>query len=185
MQHTKVNFIVICNSKFQISNSANLCSSNGLVRNFEFSFLNFKTMEYSYETLLEENTELRKALTRSKEMVERFRSDNDSIKQVHDDFKYHYDKLKKDCNLYQARCTEAEQTKKEIEQNYDSMVRRFKTQIETKQKDLDELSERVAPPIDNEMLRLRLVSEVEAPYKVALEQKQAEIGSLEHQTSDM
>jgi hypothetical protein len=34
---------------------------------------------------------------------------------------------------------------------------------------LEELQARVAPPIDNEMLRLRLVSEVEGPYKIALE----------------
>jgi predicted RNase H-like nuclease (RuvC/YqgF family) len=96
-------------------------------------------MEYSYETLLEENTELRKALTHSKEMIERVRSDFDSLKQVHDDFKFHYDKLKKDCNQYQNRCIEAEAVKKEIEHNHEVMVRRLRTQIESGQKDLEEL----------------------------------------------
>jgi hypothetical protein len=55
-------------------------------------------MDYSYETLLEENTELRKALTHAKEMLERKASDFDSLRQMHQDFKFHYDKLKKDCS---------------------------------------------------------------------------------------
>jgi chromosome segregation ATPase len=84
-------------------------------------------MEYSYETLIEENTELRKALTHSKEMTERYVSDLESFKRLHEDFKFHYDKTKKDCQQYQVRCTDAESSKKEIEGNYESLVRRLKT----------------------------------------------------------
>lgn len=132
-------------------------------------------MERTYEALIDEVSELRKAFAASKEMLERYRSDNDSQRKLHEDFKIHYDRLKKECVEYQARCVEATTARKDTEAHYEALIRRLKASIDQKKKEFDELQTKMIPPLDNDMMRLKLINEIEAPHRAALEQKQDEI----------
>jgi chromosome segregation ATPase len=135
-------------------------------------------MEKTYEVLIEENSELRKALASSKELLERFRSDNDSLRRMHEDYKNHYDRLKKECTEYQQRCVEAVSARKDIEGHFEAQMRRLKAAFDQKKKEFDELQTKMIPPLDNDMMRLKLINEIEAPHRAALEQKQEEIYRL-------
>ena len=69
-------------------------------------------MERTYEALLEENNELRKALGSTKEIVERFRSDNESLRRMHEEFKLHHERLKKECQEAQSKSIDAIKSRK-------------------------------------------------------------------------
>ena len=75
-------------------------------------------MERTYDALLEENNELRKALGSSKEIIERFRSDNESLRRMHEEFKLHHERLKKECQDAQSKSIEAIKSRRETENYY-------------------------------------------------------------------
>lgn len=54
-------------------------------------------MEANYESILNENSELRKALSSTKELAQRYRSDSESLRRMYEDFKLHYERMKKEC----------------------------------------------------------------------------------------
>ena len=138
-------------------------------------------MDRTYEALLDENNELRKALNSTKELVERFRSDNESLKQMHEEFKLHHERLKKECQEAHNRCAEAVSSRKETEAYYENYVSRLKNSLEQRKKEFDEMQSKMIPPIDSELLRVKLVNEIEGPMRVAIENKQEEVNRLNEQ----
>ena len=142
-------------------------------------------MERTYEALLEENNELRKALGSTKEMVERFRSDNESLRRMHEEFKLHYERQKKESQESQAKTIQAVKSLKETENYYESYVHKLKSSVEQAKKDFEEIQSKMIPPIDSELLRVKLVNEIEGPMKIALDNKEEEIMRLQSQIYDL
>jgi chromosome segregation ATPase len=132
-------------------------------------------MDRTYEDLLEEKNELYKALTSTKEVVERFRSDNDSLRRMYEDLKQQFERARKDCNEYQQRFLEAQAAHKEAQNFFEAQMRRLHSDLDFKKREFDELQTRLAPSNDSDMLRLKLVSEIEAPLTAALDAKEQEI----------
>lgn len=132
-------------------------------------------MDRTYEDLLEEKNELYKALTSTKEVVERFRSDNDSLRRMYEDLKQQFERARKDCNEYQQRFLEAQSAHKEAQNFFEAQMRRLHSDLDFKKREFDELQNRLAPSNDSDMLRLKLVSEIEAPLIAALDAKEQEI----------
>ncbi|CAG9327302.1 unnamed protein product [Blepharisma stoltei] len=139
----------------------------------------------AYEPLLEENNELRKALSSTKELVERYRSDNENLRRMHEDFKLHHERLKKECQESQAKCIEAVKSRRETESYYENYVQRLKNSIEQGKKEFDEMQAKMMPPVDNEILRLKLVEEIEGPMKIAIENKVEECSRLQDIVNDL
>mmetsp|Transcript_23387 Transcript_23387/g.41502 ORF Transcript_23387/g.41502 Transcript_23387/m.41502 type:complete len:465 (+) Transcript_23387:19-1413(+) len=135
-------------------------------------------MEKTYESLLTENSELYKALASTKEKLDRCCSDNEALRNMHDDYKVHYERIKKENTEYQQRCVEAVSARKDLESHYEITIRRLKTQVDQKKKEFDELQAKMIPPLDNDLMRLKLINEIEAPHRAAIEQKQDEIQRL-------
>jgi chromosome segregation ATPase len=142
-------------------------------------------MERTYDALLEENNELRKALGSTKEVVERFRSDNESMKRMHEEFKLHHERLKKECQEAQSKSIEAIKSRKETENYYESYVAKLKSSVEQAKKDFEEIQTKMIPPMDTELLRVKLVNEIEGPMKIALDNKEDEIMRLQSQIYDL
>lgn len=136
-------------------------------------------MERTYEALLEENNELRKALGSTKEIVERFRSDNESLRRMHEEFKLHHDRLKKECQEAQTKSIDAIKSRKETENYYEAYVRDLKNSVNQAKKDFEEIQSKMIPPMDTELLRVKLVNEIEGPMKIAIDNKEDEILRLQ------
>ena len=136
-------------------------------------------MERTYEALLEENNELRKALGSTKEIVERFRSDNESLRRMHEEFKLHHERLKKECQEAQSKSIDAIKSRKETENYYEAYVQKLKSSVDQAKKDFEEMQSKMIPPIDTELLRVKLVNEIEGPMKIAIDNKEDEIVRLQ------
>jgi hypothetical protein len=89
--------------------------------------------------------------------------------------------MKRETNEYKAKCFQIAQAKSAIETEYDSQMRSFKTQFEIRQKEIEEMQTKLVPHMDNELLRIKLVNEIEGPHRAQLELKQTEIEKLSNE----
>lgn len=136
-------------------------------------------MEEPYQKLLDENLEVRKALTATKELLERFRTDNERLKTMHEDFKTHYDRLKQE-NLELTKANaDLSSRYRETTQFYESQNSRLRTGLDQKKKELEEVMARLVAPMDADMMRLKLIAEIEGPHRLALERLQNEASVYE------
>lgn len=71
--------------------------------------------------------------------------------------------------------------RKDLENQFDNTIRNFKIAIEQKQKELEDVQAKVIPSLDHDMLRIKIINELEGPQRLALETKQQEIDRLQDQ----
>ena len=107
------------------------------------------------------------------------------MKQIHEDFKNQYDKLKRDHDDLSHRNLSLIHEKKDVELQFDNTIRNFKMAIEQKQKELEEVQAKVIPSLDHDMLRIKVINEIEGPHRQAMEQKQQEIDILQSQVYEL
>lgn len=142
-------------------------------------------MDRTYDALLDENNELRKALATTREMLERKNSDYEGLRRVHEEFKLHHERVKKDAQEANLKCADAVKARKETENYYETYVQKLKSSLEQGKREFEEIQSKMIPPIDTELLRLRLVNEIEGPMKIALDNKEDEISRLQSQIYDL
>ena len=51
----------------------------------------------------------------------------------------------------------------------------IKYQFESGQREFDDQHSKMMQPMDHDMLRVKILKEIEAPHKIAMENKQAEV----------
>lgn len=142
-------------------------------------------MERTYEALLDENSELRKALSSTREILERYKSDNEALQAMQEDLKLHHERSKKECQEAQSKCAEAVKSLKETQNYYEVYVQKLKSSLEQGKRDFEEMQSKMIPPIDSEWLRVKLVNEIEGPMKIQLENKEDEIHRLQGTIYDL
>lgn len=142
-------------------------------------------MERTYDALLDENSELRKALSSTREILERYKSDNEALQAMQEDLKLHHERSKKECQEAQSKCAEAVKSLKETQNYYELYVQKLKSSLEQGKRDFEEMQSKMIPPIDSEWLRVKLVNEIEGPMKIQLEGKEDEIIRLQGTIYDL
>ena len=157
--------------------------------------------EYRYESLLDENANYKKALASTKHVLERTISttltakhdltkhrnldDYETLKQIHEDYKHQYERLHQEHEEMSGKYLQAVSEKKEVESHFDSTIRNFKIAIEQKQKELEEVQSKVIPTLDYDMMRIKIINELEQPHRQALDTKQSEIDKLQDQVYEL
>jgi hypothetical protein len=63
--------------------------------------------------------------------------------QVHEEFKTHYDKLRKECNEINKKFIESVGEKKSVEAHYEAQMNHLRNMLEQRQKVLDEQQAKV------------------------------------------
>ena len=101
--------------------------------------------ESRYETLLDENTNLKRALSSTKHILERTINDYETLKQIHEDFKNQFDKVKRENEEATQKYLGILNDKKDLEIQFDTTIRNFKVAIEQKQRELEEVQARSFP----------------------------------------
>ncbi len=71
----------------------------------------------NYESLINENQDLQKALRTLEEHLTKTQAEKEQIQQLYNDFKQHYTSMKNQCQQYEKRLAEEVAMRKEIEQN--------------------------------------------------------------------
>lgn len=155
--------------------------------------------EFRYESILDENASLKKALSSTKHILERtiskfnsyiprispFLDDYETLKQIHEDYKHQYERLRQDNEETNNKYLQIATERKEIEGHFDATIRNFKIAIEQKQKELEDVQNKVILTLDHDMMRIKIINELELPHRHALDSKQAEVDKLQDQVYEL
>jgi chromosome segregation ATPase len=107
--------------------------------------------------------------------------EKEQIGQLYDDLKLHYEQQKQQVHTYQRRLGEEIQQRKEIEINFETRLGDSKRLVEMKQREIDQLAQKLALPIDTDILRMKIMKDVESRHRIELDQKASEIERLQDQ----
>jgi len=69
-----------------------------------------------------------------------------------------------------------------MEAEFDQKLLKLREQFQIKEKELEEIQQRYVPQMDTDVLRLKMLSELEGPHRKELESKQA---LIEEQSSNL
>ena len=142
-------------------------------------------MSDRYSFLLDENTNLKKALTSTKAALERTSDDYRTLKLIHDELKTHTQTLEKENREIFLKIEVISQEKKEIEIQFDTTIRNLKNSIEQKQKEIEEIQTKVMPILDQDMIKIKLINELEVPHKLQMEAKNIEVEKLQDENYEL
>lgn len=84
---------------------------------------------------------------------------------MHEEFKLHYDKLRRETNDISKRFSDAISEKKSLEAQYETQIQQLKNALDLKQKMNEELQGKSIIPVENEIMRSKIMREVEIPFK--------------------
>ncbi|KAM3147617.1 hypothetical protein pb186bvf_000424 [Paramecium bursaria] len=138
-------------------------------------------MSEKYEMLIEENTQLKKALLASKAVIERKLNDLETQQSINDDLKKQIEQGRLELHDMANKIRILAHEKKQIEQQFDNTTRNWKLLTEQKQREIEEIQARLAPSFDQDMMRIKVINELEIPHRQQLEAKQNEIEKLNEQ----
>ncbi len=139
----------------------------------------------SYEDQQNAILEYKKALNAACEQLKRLKEEKETIQGVYEEFKQHYEKLKKECNEISKRHMETIADKKRLEDEYEAQLRHLRGLLEQREKILDEQRTKALLPTDTDMLRAKIAREIEAPYKQKVDGMTQEMDKLESEMSDL
>jgi hypothetical protein len=75
---------------------------------------------------------------------------------------------------YQKRLGEEVQNKKELEAGLEGRLNDTKRHLEMKQREIDLLSQKLSLPVDTDILRMKIIKDVESRHRIDLEGKASE-----------
>ena len=65
--------------------------------------------------------------------------------------------------------------KQEVERFLESRVEELKQLVEQKQRELEEIQIKIIPSLDQDMVRVKLIGEMEGPYQEAMNKKDLQL----------
>ncbi|KAL4512473.1 hypothetical protein ABPG72_005475 [Tetrahymena utriculariae] len=141
-------------------------------------------MTERYDQILEENANLKKALQQAKSVIERTSNDYETLKQIHEEFKIQQDRLKRENDELSVKVIQLMNDKKELEMQFDATIRNLKIAIDLKQREIEEVQAKIIPSFDQDMLRIKIINELEIPHRNQLEAKQEELERMQEQLDE-
>ncbi|CAD8183514.1 unnamed protein product [Paramecium octaurelia] len=134
--------------------------------------------QQQYEGLIEENTQLKKAIISSKAVIGRKINEYETLQAINEELKQNLDKMRMENQDLLQKYRIALHDKKQTEQQFDNATKNWKLLIEQKQREIEEIQSRLTPAFDQDMMRIKLLNELDLPHRQQLEQKQLEIEKL-------
>ena len=138
-----------------------------------------------YAQLLDENVNLKKALTSTRSSLERTVDDYKTLKLIHEELKTQNTSLDKENKELFIKNEQISQEKKEIEMQFDTTIRNLKNSIEQKQKEIEDVQTKVMPILDQDMIKIKLINELEVPHKLQMEAKIMELEKLQDENYEL
>ena len=108
------------------------------------------------DQLKTENEDLQRALGAVENHLETTMKEKDQINLLYEDFRGHYEQIKTQVNSYQKRLGEEIQSRKEIEVTMDTRVSDMKRMLDLKQRELDQMAQKLTLPVDTDILRMKI-----------------------------
>ena len=100
---------------------------------------------------------------------------------MYEDHKQHYEAIRRRLSLAERRLAEEATARKDIEFNQEARMQEMKRAIELKQRELENMHNKMALPVDTDILRMKIAKDMEARHRIELESKQQEVDRLAEQ----
>ena len=130
------------------------------------------------EAILGEKQELERALLEVRELLERERDEKMQVDRLYQDQKSECERIKVERSHYQQRLMEEFGNKKDLEAQYEERMGDWRRALETKQRELDSIAQKMVLPIDTDILRMRVTKDIEARFRLDIETKTLELEKM-------
>ena len=111
--------------------------------------------------------------------------EKDQLGALHLDFKAHYEQMMVENNQFKKRLVEEHQARKELEISNEQRIADMKRTIDARQREIESMQNKMALPIDSDILRMKLQKDLESRHRIELDQKQQENDRLSEQYYEM
>ncbi len=93
--------------------------------------------------------------------------------------------MQKESDRISQNLVQCELEKREIENQFNLAIKSLKFGIEQKQREIEEIQAKMMPNLEIDMLKIKIINELEVPHKIQLEEKQVEIEKLIDENYEM
>lgn len=100
------------------------------------------------------------------------------MRKLHDELKQQYQRIQKESDRTSQNFIQCEMEKREIENQFNLTIKSLKFGIEQKQREIEEIQAKMMPNLEIDMLKIKIINELEIPHKTQLEEKQIDIDKL-------
>lgn len=114
-----------------------------------------------------------------------FEDDGETLRKLHDELKQQYQRIQKESDRTSQNLIQCELEKREIENQFNLTIKSLKFGIEQKQREIEEIQAKMMPNLEIDMLKIKIINELEIPHKTQLEEKQMEIDKLIEENYDL
>ena len=130
------------------------------------------------EQIIVEKNELERALSSVSDILQNTVAEKDQLSKLFNDFKKHFQVIKNQSSGYQNRLVEEITTRKNLEQEQEMRIQHMRNMVEGKQKEIDHINSKMALPIDQDILRMRIQKDLEGKYRFDIDSKSMELDRL-------
>lgn len=89
--------------------------------------------------------------------------------------KKQFERLQKENEELSVNLIHSNMEKREIENQFDMTIKNLKFGIEQKQREIEDVQSKVMPNLEIDMIKIKLINELETPHRMQMEAKQCEI----------
>lgn len=130
------------------------------------------------EGILQEKQDLERALLEVRELLERERDEKLQLDRLYHDLKGECERTKVERSHYQQRLMDEFSSKKQLEQQYEERMGEWRRALESKQREIDTVAQKMVLPIDTDILRMRVTKDIEARFRLDIETKAVELEKM-------
>ena len=142
-------------------------------------------VQESYDQELDSFLEYKRALNACQEQLKHCKEEKDALQEVHEDFKIHYERLKKECERTKKQLLQTISENKQMEEEYDAQIDQFRRLLDEREKVLEEQRNRAMIPTDANMIRAKIIREIEVPHKQKIDELTQDINKLEAESEEL
>ena len=130
------------------------------------------------DSILQEKQDLERALLDVRDLLERERDEKMQVDRLYQDQKAECERIKVERSHYQQRLMEEFTNKKDLEAQYEERMADWRRALEAKQRELDQIAQKMVLPIDTDILRMRVTKDIEARFRLEIETKTMELEKM-------
>ena len=126
-------------------------------------------MDEQQQQLLFENEEMFKALELLRKQLEIKIGERNQLSSLYEDHKQHYEAMRQRLQLAERRLAEEATARKDLEFAQEQRVAEMKRAIELKQRELENVHNKMSLPVDTDIMRMKIAKDMEARHRIEVE----------------
>jgi hypothetical protein len=122
-----------------------------------------------------------KALELLRKQLEIKIGERNQLSSLYEDHKQHYEAMRQRLQLAERRLAEEATARKDLEFAQEQRVSEMKRAIELKQRELENVHNKMSLPVDTDIMRMKIAKDMEARHRIEVEGRQQEVDRVSEQ----